>query len=88
MLRIYLKRGKNRWHKHRICIRQSEIYLCSIMASWVPNNGATKPGIGRDWPGPDHQRVTIINSQRQETYNISDRNNIKTRDTGSKSVKC
>jgi len=52
--------------------------------------GATSPGsgIGREWPGPDHHRVTIINSQRQETDNISDRNNIKTRDPGSNSAKC
>ena len=42
--------------------------------SLIVITGATKPGIrdpgpgiGRDWPGPDHHRVTIIISQRQET---------------------
>ena len=81
------------WHKNCICILSSEKYLCSIMASWDTNNGCyltrdPGPGIGWDWLGPDHHRVTIINSQRQETDNISDRNNIKNRDPGSKSAKC
>ena len=33
-------------------------------------------------------RVAIVYSQRQETDHISGRNNIKTRDPGSKSAKC
>jgi len=43
------------------------ISLILITGATKPGIRDPGPGIGRDWPGPDHHRVTIIISQRQET---------------------